>query len=135
MFEDLLKLGMTPRKSKIIKLLKMQGKYFKHFLRGYFDGDGHVSSFTYQKKGRKNSSTIISSGFTSGSGNILKEIKKELAESAGISGGTLCYYSQAYRLSLSIHDSFKLYEFMYNNLENTLFLSRKKKVFEKYFKV
>ncbi len=32
-------------------------------------------------------------------------------------------------------DSLSLYNFMYKNMDNFLFLSRKKKIFEKYFKI
>jgi hypothetical protein len=35
-FSDLLSLGMTPCKSKTIRLPKVPNKYFPHFVRGYF---------------------------------------------------------------------------------------------------
>ena len=77
-FNDLLKLGLTPNKSKTIKLPKMPDKYFSHFLRGYFDGDGCVNICTYKRKNRKNLSIIINSGFTSGSKKILIDIRNKL---------------------------------------------------------
>ena len=49
-FNDLLKLGLTPNKSKIIKLPNISDKYFSHFLRGYFDGDGNVTIAKYKPK-------------------------------------------------------------------------------------
>src|SRR3989344_4542443 len=41
-FNDLIKLGMVPRKSNILKFPKIPDVYLADFVRGYFDGDGHV---------------------------------------------------------------------------------------------
>ncbi len=133
-YNNLLKLGLTPNKSKTIKLPEIPNKYFIHFLRGYFDGDGCVNICTYRKKNRNKLSTLINAGFTSGSKKILEDIKNKLSKLNIIKGGTL-YYSNGYRVWFSIKDSYCLYNFMYNNLKNNLFLMRKKKIFEKYFKI
>lgn len=134
-FNDLEKLGLTPRKSKTVKLPIIPDKYFYHFTRGYFDGDGNVTIGTYKRKDRNNYlSKIIMSGFTCGSKNFLLKLWKNLKKIANISGGTLYYHRGAYRLYFSINDSKKLYKFMYRNSTNKLFLIRKKEVFEKYFK-
>ena len=134
-FRDLLKLGITPKKSKTIKLPYIPDKYFSHFLRGYFDGDGCVNVCVYQQKGRNRPSTIINSGFISGSKEILLGIKDKLTKFKIIKGGTLYQHDRAYRLRFSISDSLRLYKFLYGNLKNKLFLTRKKKVFENYFKI
>lgn len=131
MFEDLLSLGMTPRKSKVMKFPRISDKYISHFIRGYFDGDGNV--FLGRRKDRANKNWILQAGFTSGSENFLKKLHIKLRAVAKISGGTLNYCSGAFRLLFSINDSVKLYRLMYNN-EDNLFLNRKKRVFEKYLK-
>lgn len=131
---DLLKLGLTPNKSKTIELPKIPDKYFSHFLRGYFDRDGCVNVCTYKRKNRKNPSTIINSGFTSGSEKLLNNIKNKLLKLKIIKGGIL-YFHYGYRLWFSINDSLNLYKFMYKDLNNKLFLNRKKKIFEKYFRI
>ena len=46
-FEFLLKLGLTPKKSKTIGKLKIPKKYFPHFLRGCIDGDGSISIWSH----------------------------------------------------------------------------------------
>ena len=132
-FRDLLKLGITPKKSKTIELPKIPNKYFSHFVRGYFDGDGCVSTCVYQKRDRKNPSNIIISHFVSGSKKFLSEFYKKLKQKV-VRGGTFYFHDGGYRLSFSIADSRVLYEFMYNNSKE-LFLSRKKKIFEKYFEM
>ncbi len=135
-FNDLLKLGITPKKSKTIKLPNIPNKYFSHFLRGYFDGDGNVTIAKYKRKNRDNKiSTTILSGFISGSEIFLKQLLAKIKEFGNVLGGTLYYSNRGYRLYYSVNDSFKLYKFMYKNSAEDLFLSRKRKVFEKYFKI
>ncbi|OGI66707.1 hypothetical protein A2642_01925 [Candidatus Nomurabacteria bacterium RIFCSPHIGHO2_01_FULL_39_10] len=132
-FNDLIHLGMTPNKSLTIKMPIVPKKYLPHFLRGYFDGDGHVSVSTYQKKDRKNKSTIIITGFTSGSKKFLEGLWKMLKKYRVIEGGTL-YHTDGYHLCFSTHDSLRLYNFMYQK-EKSLYLERKKVIFERYLNV
>ena len=132
LFEDLLRLGMTSSKSKTLKFPTIPKKYLAHFVRGYFDGDGNVYGRKYQRKDRKNKMSIsLSSGFTSGSRVFLEELQTNLVENAFLKGGSLHYRSRAYRLYYSMNDSKKLYDFMYKSNES-LYLERKKNVFEKY---
>jgi len=41
-YRDLLMLGLIPRKSKNIRSAEVPQKYFSHFIRGVFNGDGSV---------------------------------------------------------------------------------------------
>lgn len=43
MCEDLMKLGCGPRKSLVLKFPNLDSSLVKHFVRGYFDGDGCIS--------------------------------------------------------------------------------------------
>lgn len=132
-FKDLINLGMVPNKSLTIKMPNVPKKFLSHFLRGYFDGDGHVSVSTYQKKDRKNKSTVIITGFTSGSEKFLEGLWKVLKEYKIIEGGTL-YKTDGHRLCFSANDSLRLYNFMYQK-EKSLYLGRKKAIFERYFNI
>lgn len=136
-FNDLIKLGMTPNKSLTIKLPTIPEKYFQHFVRGYFDGDGNVTISTYVRANRNNKkSRTILSGFISGSKKFLEKLHINLKKVAGVNGGTLYYHSKGYSLFFSVNDSLILYNFMYKNLHySNLFLARKKQIFEKYFKI
>lgn len=134
MFSDLLKLGLTPNKSKTIELPNVPKEYFPHFIRGYFDGDGNVTICDYIRKDRNNKKyRIISSGFTSGRKHFLRNLHFKLKEFANITGGTFNFSNRGYRLYFSVKDSLSLYNFMYGSLENSLFLLRKKSKFEEYF--
>lgn len=43
MCTDLMKLGVVPRKSLIAEMPNINKSLFRHFIRGYFDGDGNIS--------------------------------------------------------------------------------------------
>lgn len=134
MFQDLLSLGMTPRKSNSIKMPLVPDEYFCHFVRGYFDGDGNVYVNEYQRARRKGKSSVtLLSGFTSGSKIFLEQLQDKLKILAGISGGSLYSREGAHRLYYSVKNSCKLYKFMYNT-KGDLFLVRKKELFERYFR-
>jgi len=133
-FNDLLKLGLTPNKSKTIKLPDIPQDFFSDFTRGYFDGDGCVTVCHYVRKDRNNKKCIrILSGFISGSQEFLEALHLKLKNLANIVGGIL-YEHEGYRLTFSLKDTRKLYNFMYND-KNDLFLDRKKNKFEEFFKI
>jgi intein-encoded DNA endonuclease-like protein len=106
-------------------------KYLSDFVRGYFDGDGNVYIYRYQRKDRQSKVSIsLSAGFTSGSVLFLEELQNKLKQYALLEGGSLHYRSRAYRLYYSTSDSKRLYEFMYGM--SKIYLARKKNIFEKY---
>jgi hypothetical protein len=45
LYRWLLKIGLTPNKTKTIGIIKVPNKYFFDFLRGHFDGDGSCYSY------------------------------------------------------------------------------------------
>src|SRR3989344_6952763 len=45
LYEWLLKIGLSPNKSKILQDIKIPDQYFFDFLRGCFDGDGNFRSY------------------------------------------------------------------------------------------
>ncbi len=45
LYQFLLKIGLMPNKSKIIKDINIPKKYYSYFLRGHFDGDGSFYSY------------------------------------------------------------------------------------------
>lgn len=63
-YNFLSKIGLTPNKSLSIKKVKIPEKYFFHFVRGCFDGDGSVYSY-FDPRWRKN--FMFYTSFTSGS--------------------------------------------------------------------
>jgi len=131
MFDDLVSIGLTPNKSKRMKLPDVPRKYFADFIRGYFDGDGSVWLGEIHKNRKKTMNTIRVT-FTSASIDFLKYFHKSL-KVLGIKGGAVYVAKRGNygRLVFSAHDSLKLYKIMYN-VGNELFLNRKKLIFEKF---
>ncbi len=135
-FKDLLELGLTPCKSKKLKLPNIPSVYLSDFTRGYFDGDGCVCFNIYRPKDRKNSRFYFTTRFSCGSEKFLRDLLKQLQKNVGIKGGCIIKKkdSASYDLQFSVKDSFKLYEFMYKNVKNIYFLRRKYNIFQKAIK-
>lgn len=136
MCDDLRKLGFFERKTKSLVVPNVPSKYFSHFVRGYFDGDGHVWT-GYVNKGRMVKSWTIQTGFTSASLEFLKVLRDRL-ETMGVARGVLRKgRGEYYRLNYSVKGSLNLRNFMYNHKDSTetdLFLDRKKSVFDRFIK-
>ncbi|MCX6755513.1 MAG: hypothetical protein NT068_03190 [Candidatus Nomurabacteria bacterium] len=132
MCEDLIKLGLTPQKSKTMIFPQVPEKYFSDFLRGYFDGDGGVW-FGLKNKKNINQSYVINVCFTSGSKDFLIFLRGILNKKS-ILGGSLVEKERGFDLKYSIKNSLILYKIMYNSnvLKNNLFLERKRAIFEKF---
>jgi len=124
MFEDLVYLGCVPAKSHIIEVPNIPINLFHHFVRGYFDGDGSVGSY----KNLKDSDwKILKSSICSGSEIFINQllellpVKHKKVDFRGV-----------YLIQFSLQDTMRLYNFMYKNA--TVYLDRKKKVFDTYLK-
>ena len=131
-FQDLTKFGLKPNKSKRMIYPNIPGKHLHHFVRGYFDGDGHVTAVAYSRNGASRPKKLLLSGFTCGTKSFLERLWQSLGMRGVVSGGTLYKQDGAYRLTFSIKDSLALYKFLYKDPRNSLYLSRKKEVFERF---
>lgn len=135
MCEDLRCLGFNKNKTKNLAIPNISDKYFSHFVRGYFDGDGNVWS-GYVHKERKTRLLALRVVFTSSSKIFLDLLMHKLKKFDVINGVLSSGNGNYYRLTYSIHNALKLYYFMYNRLDaSNIFLKRKKDVFEKYIKM
>lgn len=137
MCDDLRKLGFSERKTKSLAAPNVPDKYLADFVRGYFDGDGSVwVGFVHKERITK--LLAIRVIFTSCSKGFLEILKSKLEENR-ITNGVLRKEKGNYcRLTYSIRGSLKLYDFMYNhNIKDLggLYLSRKKKIFDKFKKM
>ena len=83
LYRKLLKIGLTPNKSKTIGRLKIPDKYFFDFLRGCFDGDGTI--FSYWDR-RWHSSFMFYIAFSSGSLDFLQWLRKKIKISCKLNG-------------------------------------------------
>lgn len=118
--QDLIKLGLTPRKSLTAIFPDMSNEYIKHFIRGYFDGDGSICK---QGNGWRAS-------FVSGSKKFIEDIKKHLQELATVDEQPISKHLKANAYSLGYHSKAnlaKLFNFFYDDytLNKELYLTRK----------
>jgi len=72
--------------------------------------------------------------FTSGNKQFFIDLWSKLKQNC-IQGGCLSDKKRGYSLAFSRCDSLALYKLMYNNEHCSIYLERKKKIFEKAFKV
>lgn len=79
----LLKIGLTPHKSKTLGELKIPNKYFFDFLRGHFDGDGCCYSY-WDKRWR--SSFMFYITFVSASKKHINWLKRKIKILADVNG-------------------------------------------------
>lgn len=128
---DLNKHGVFPRKSLNLKKLPLlEDNLYRHFLRGYFDGDGSISIYIKNtlKKGnlysyKRSKVSII------GTESFVLEIKNKFDLNGHIkkskTEGLIYLYLESNK------DLLKLYELMYKDA--TIFLDRKKRIWDDYY--
>ena len=122
-FEFLLKLGLTPRKSKTISKLKIPNEHFLHFLRGCIDGDGSISIWRHPESKYQQCTLRLCSA----SEAFLEWILKSCRKLFFIEGGTILHFknSSVYTLRFGTEDSINILKMIYP--KNVVCLSRKKK--------
>lgn len=81
MCDSLNNLGMTPSKSLTLEFPKIEKEFYRHFIRGYFDGDGSV----YQRFVNENNKPVILT-ITSTS-SFLEQIKQIISDELCIKAG------------------------------------------------
>lgn len=121
---DLFKIGCVNKKSMIIEFPDINNEYFRHFIRGYFDGDGCM----YTKNGKLNHMSIVS-----GSLIFLEQIKKILYDDLNVIV-KLSKYKNIHKLNIyNKIDLHKIYEYFYKN--SFVFLKRKKNKFDEFIDI
>lgn len=120
-------IGLMPRKSKLLKEIKIPMQYFKDFLRGLFDGDGSFHVFRHPESQYDQMRTKIASASPDFLRWLHKVIKKDLSVRGYISKGARAEY-----LEFATEDSLKVLKYMY--YPSTVCLSRKFDKIKPYLK-
>lgn len=90
LFNDLIELGLTPNKEFTLMLPAVPRPFCRHFVRGYFDGDGCVSHGHYARKNRDGKATFyLLTRFIGTSKPFLEVLWRRLSQEAGINGGSV----------------------------------------------
>lgn len=124
LYNQLSKLGLTPKKSLTMRFPAMPHKYVRHFIRGCWDGDGTVYVDT--------TSNNINAGFVSGSLEFIKVMIQHL-RIAGLSDRNIhkSKNSNAYMFRYSSKiDIIKLHDYFYYDVPENQYLRRKYELFK-----
>ncbi len=127
-YRFLLGIGLTPAKSKTLGEVIIPDKYFFHFLRGVFDGDGY--SYSYWDK-RWRSSFMFYIGFVSASQKHILWLRERLKNFLGVKGHiTKTKNNSCYQLKYAKFEATKIIHKMYSS-KSVMCLSRKRLKIEK----
>lgn len=129
-YDFLLGVGLTPAKSKTIGKLAVPKKYYSHFLRGVFDGDGSLYGY-YDPRWKK--SYMYYTSFTSASVKFLQYLSEMNQKYLGTSSVQVRSTTRAFRITYAKKDSYKLYCQLYRC--SSLFLRRKREKFENFLEI
>ena len=124
---DLIKLGVTPNKTFTLNYPKINENLEKHFLRGYFDGDGCIRV----KKDKRDGTKLGDLRIVSGSIEMLNTINERMNKLFGTNINKLYGpKNKEYRYIgwASMNDIENIYEGFYS--DSDLFLIRKKHIFD-----
>ena len=121
-YNDLLKFGLTPNKSLIIKFPNLEENLIRHFIRGCWDGDGHVNY---------NNASIIS-----GSINFIKKIEFNLNLMGFLKKNiykTTHTKNPCYFIRYNSKECAYLFYYLYNNVPESQYLKRKYDLFKFHY--
>lgn len=128
-FQDLINLGVTPRKSLRLRVPQVPVAYFNHFLRGYFDGDGCVTVYRIRNQFSQRVQVI----FTSGCREYLKKLLQIIVDQTGIEPVKVSVPNNgAYQLRFRKRSGLKILEFMYDGLDKAPYMERKYRKYQEY---
>ncbi len=122
LYRYLMRIGLTPNKTKTLGSLSIPDKFFADFLRGHLDGDGFTFSY-WDKRWKK--SFMLYTGFTSASIDHLNWIKENINRLYNIDGKINFTGKSLFHLMYAKKASILLLGKMYHR-QNILCLSRKK---------
>lgn len=136
MYDDLLKLGFTPKKDIKLKFPKVPNKYLNHFVRGYFDGDGFITCGWYNRKNRnKKQYFYFQAGFTCGTRKFLEDLSNGLNVLVEMKGGSIRSKPRSWDLFYGRRNVLRLFRYMYTRVASNMYLGRKYNKFQEGMKI
>ena len=119
MSTSLRKLGLLKNKTFSLPQINISSDLYFHFLRGYFDGDGCITSIGRTHKN-------LSFGLTSGDLNFLKCISDQLIEQLNIRSGKFRKYKNKEAFDVRYFKKEEVEKILYSIYDNaTVYLERK----------
>lgn len=115
--KKLMKIGVVPKKSLIVKFPRIKKRYLRHFIRGVIDGDGSVNYFERER------SPYFSIRIYSGSPKFLKKLAKSIKREINISAKVRRVHGNTFKVSYTCSKGKKLADWIYKDAD--IFLNRK----------
>ena len=134
-YDSLVRLGVTPRKSLTMIFPDIPREYFSDFVRGYFDGDGCVHLEKIIRKNGKMRPRKLNIIFTSGSDQFLIRLSELLHEYFGLILQRTLRSWTAFQLRYGTKDSMRLFAELYKSCKKGDYLERKYEIFKEFFKL
>lgn len=131
MCDTLQQIGMIPNKSLKLKFPNIDKELYRHFIRGYFDGDG---SLVQQIKNKNNHPVLVTITSTENFCNTVNKIIKENLNINGCITDASCKNGITKVLSISGRNVCKKFlDWIYNDAN--LYLERKHKRYLEYYDI
>lgn len=133
--KSLEKFGFVENKTYKTFLPNIPYDLYRHFIRGYFDGDGCITYSvckSYNKKKTKVRNNYVANFTLAGTETILHEVQKIFISEIGLNKTKMIKTRGVSVLAYGGHNNINaIYNFLYEN--STIYLKRKKNKFEDYF--
>jgi len=128
LFDYCYKIIGTTQKSKQGNIPIVPKKFFRHFVRGFFDGDGSIHITTYKNRHNKDTSELRTS-FSAGNDtkDMLEKLRDMIREHIPI-GKRKAVGKISRKIAFGQYDSALLCEWMYRDA--TIFIERKKAIWD-----
>lgn len=122
MVNDLIEKGIGLKSLKLEPPVGIPDDFVRHFIRGYFDGDGSISLGACNSRRLKPSFQIV------GPKPLLAWVKERLIEQAGVDSSIgIRFGGGSWRLRIENQRSLaKIRHYFYDNVDESLFMKRKK---------
>jgi len=129
-YKWLLTIGFVQNKTYGVGALEIPDRFFSHFLRGFYDGDG--CSYSYFDP-RWRSSFMFYTSFVAKSEKHIRWLRKNIRRLVGVKGRVV-YTSRVYRLQYAKRESKIVIAYIYKGADK-IYLSRKYDKIMKILKV
>ena len=128
LIDDIIDKGVTPRKSATLDKPNIDSKYYNHFIRGYFDGNGHIGFTT--KEGTTNSKQDIVKMLHLGIACFSTNFKNYIIEELGKENITFKPSGDYSIIITSMKDTIEFIKYIYKDA--TVYLERKKDISDRF---
>jgi hypothetical protein len=136
-YDDLIRLGMTPKKSFTVRLPPdLPDEYVRHFVRGYFDGNGSVvkADLHYKEKTYRRLRAQISTASPGMAYDLQRLLGRHLSKEPCVQSAITNRQTPLYHVSYNDQSLVReFYEWMYHDVPNRLWLERKYQKFAEFY--